>query len=231
MISFLLTTHILAGFASILLFWVPAFSRKGGSLHLRSGKGYVYAMWIVVVTALILCFIRIAGGQYDAAMFLGFLALITAKPLWHGIAVLRRPGPAFWTIKTALELALFAAGLLMAGLGLLWWGSGGSVLMLLFGTLGALNYSEWQRSRRKVHRHNRIQSHLSGMIISGIAAHTAFFAFGARSYLSALLSESWQIVPWVLPTILGVIAIRLLLPRYERRKAGKLQPATAEERK
>ncbi len=61
------------------------------------------------------------------------------------------------------------------------------------------------------------------MIVSGIAAYTAFFAFGARNYMASLLSDDWQILPWVLPTILGVIAIRVLLPRYGGKK--RVDPA------
>ena len=83
----LLAIHIFCGFCSIVLFWIPIFVKKGGNIHVKIGKAYVFLMWIVVLTAAILSIKNIIIGAYIMAAFLGFLSLITANPLWYGIAV------------------------------------------------------------------------------------------------------------------------------------------------
>jgi len=81
--SIFLTIHISAGFTSIVLFWLPMLSKKGGKLHVKSGKIYVYAMWVVVITAAMLSVKNVVIGAYGPAIFLGFLSLITSGPLWY----------------------------------------------------------------------------------------------------------------------------------------------------
>ena len=75
---------------------------------------------------------------------------------------------------------------------------------------------------------NRLQTHLAEMIVTGIAGYTAFFAFGARQFIQELLVGNWAVVPWVLPTILGTLAIQIWLPKYATKKSAskKLEPPT-----
>jgi hypothetical protein len=54
------------------------------------------------------------------------------------------------------------------------------------------------------------------MCITGIAAHTAFLAFGAQSMFSHLYGSYWSIVPWVAPTVIGTIGIRVAIMRYKQ---------------
>ncbi len=216
--NFLLAPHVIAGSLSILLFWIPAFSKKGGRIHVLSGKTYVVAMWIVVISAALMCLIRIADGKYETAIFLGFLSLISAKPLWLGIAVFKDQNMGFWRMKQVLELIIVAGGIAMFTLGILWWGKGTSILMMIFGSLGIVGFLEYKMSRRKDLGANIIQTHMREMIISGIAAYTAFLAFGARQFLQSLLSGYWSVIPWILPTVFGFLCIRILMGKYERKK-------------
>jgi len=62
--------------------------------------------------------------------------------------------------------------------------------------------------------------HLNGMIGSGIGAYTAFFAFGGRSLLGELLPGQWQVIPWVLPTVIGVIAASRVSRRWLGRRGA-----------
>ena len=48
------------------------------------------------------------------------------------------------------------------------------------------------------------------MLVSGIAAYTAFFAFGGRVFFESLLTGYWAVLPWVAPTIIGIGAIKYL---------------------
>ena len=80
----LLSTHVIAGFISLVLFWIPIFTKKGGKIHTLVGKIYIYLMWIVVISAGILSVENAYQGNYLMASFLGFLTLITSNPLWYG---------------------------------------------------------------------------------------------------------------------------------------------------
>ena len=48
--SSLVTLHIIAGALALLLFWMPAIAKKGGRVHVLSGRAYAIAMYIVSVS-------------------------------------------------------------------------------------------------------------------------------------------------------------------------------------
>lgn len=213
--------HIAAGLLSIVLFWVPPMTKKGGRIHVLSGNIYIKAMWIVVVSAIIMCAMRISEGRYEMAMFLGFLSMITAKPLWLGIAILNKVDIRFWRTKRFLEVMILMTAILMLSLGALWWGQGASVLMIIFGLIGMTSLLDLSQTKNRLLKRNRVQTHMAEMIVSGIAGYTAFFAFGARQLIQELLSGYWAVVPWILPTIIGIISIQILLPRYDTKSQKK----------
>ena len=86
----LLFLHVTFGFTSLVLFWLPVFLKKGGKGHFIIGKLYVVAMWIVVATAALLSVKNVIIGKYFMSAFLGFISLITANPLWYGMAILKK---------------------------------------------------------------------------------------------------------------------------------------------
>ena len=88
--NFLLISHIVTGIASLILFWIPAFTKKGGKLHIQTGKVYVISMWIVLISAALMCGIETLRGNFITAAFLGFLSLGTAHPLWYAISILKQ---------------------------------------------------------------------------------------------------------------------------------------------
>ena len=224
-IQIVLATHVAAGFASLALFFIPAFARKGGKLHSTVGRWYVRGMWTVVATALLLCAARLYQGHFVLAMFLGFLALLTSGPLYHGIAVLRnKQGPSvkMQRIYLAFQITLAIAGAYLTGAGLGWWGPGGHALLLIFGTLGIVitipGLFDKYRGREK--EYDWLVEHFSGLLITAVAAFTAFFAFGGRRIFGNLFEGNLEIIAWVTPTILGVAFIRY----YKWKLRGKKKP-------
>lgn len=215
--SILLPMHITAGFISLILFWVPVFTRKGGKVHNLTGKAYVWGMWITVASAAALCLINLAKGRYISASFLGFLTLITSQPLWYGITVLRHkrglPTKDAW-IRKMLHLALFTFGSALIVWSLLLKVQGPAILLMIFGVLGVAGSREaFMPISRLKSEVSWLADHLANMIITGIAAHTAFMAFGGRQFFSELFTGSWVAIPWTLPTVIGVIAIKLAKKR------------------
>jgi hypothetical protein len=68
-----------------------------------------------------------------------------------------------------------------------------------------------------MNKESKLKMHIRGTIISGIAAHTAFFAFGGRRLLVDILGmdTSLMFIPWVMPTLLGVIYAKYMRRKYK----------------
>lgn len=218
----LLLIHVLCGSISLVLFWLPVVTKKGGRIHNGIGRIYVVTMWVVVVSAFILSVANLLSGDYIAAAFLGFLSILTSAPLWYAKAILNNKKKItlnyFRKFKT-LHLIIFFAGLSLVVWSLVLRIQGGAVLLLIFGILGVSNYFNAFASYAKIQaQQNWIITHLRGMLTTGIAAYTAFFAFGGRQLFGNIFSEQWIAIPWVLPTIIGTIGIRYWTNRYTRKK-------------
>jgi len=215
----LLIIHISAGFTSLGIFWVPVFTKKGSKLHNRAGRYYTYAMWVVVSTAAILSIINLIQGDVITAAFLGFLTILTGHPLWYAVAILKykKDIPA-----DLIRIRKIIVGLLVSGAaGLVLWSillklQGPSILLLIFGILGLTQLPILIRSTTKLQDNgNWIAAHINGMISSGIAAYTAFFAFGGSTFFEGLFTGPLIAIPWSLPSIIGSICIS-----WQLRKRG-----------
>jgi len=213
LIKALLLAHVSAGFTSLGLFFIPMFARKGSKLHNTVGRFYTYGMWGVVVTAILLCGIRFAQGQQVMALFLGFLALLTSRPLYFGVAILKnkqKVSDRLRLIDNLLSGALTVFSPILLGFGFGAFGLEGHPLLIVFGALGMLiTVPDLIGKLRgaKPKEYNWLEEHIGGMLVSAIAAFTAFFAFGGRKIFGDM-SGSLEIVVWIAPTIIGVAVIR-----------------------
>ena len=223
----LLLVHIVAGFGSLTVFFVPAFARKGGELHNRAGRWYVRGMWTVVVTAVGLSVINYLQGMPAFALFLGFLAFLTARPLYYGVAVIkhkRLPTAKMRQIDTALAAVLALGGPYLIGMGLGFWGPQGQPAATVFGVLGLLN--SWpfflRRWTGREKAYSWLHLHIEGLVITAIAAFTAFFVFGGARLFGHLFAGPVAIAVWSAPTVLG-----LAFSRYYKGKIGRKQTVAA----
>ncbi len=212
-----LYTHVISGSLALLCFWIPVFARKGGINHRRVGNWYVRFMWGVVVTAVLLCVKNIIVANYLSAAFLGFLSLITARPLWNGIAILKNKKELSVSYqRTDLfllgSIVVASFGMLILGYGLRAQGMG--AVILIFGILGLTNLPEFLRNLKPGIERHWLREHFSGLIISGIAAHTAFLVFGAATYIQVLFTSYWATLPWFLPSVIGGLGIAYSNRRY-----------------
>lgn len=225
--------HVSMGALSLILFWLPVFTRKGGKLHRKIGNIYVYLMWGVVITAAMLSVKNFIIGEITAALFLGFLTLITGNPLWYGVAILNNKkgvSKAYKQTHFAFNLIIIAFSFLMLGYALMHLDEGTSVLMIFFGLLGLSSAPQILNDyKTQLTGKSWFKEHYQGMVISGTAAYTAFFAFGGRQFMDGILTGYWQILPWILPTLLTFIGLRYTRIYYE--KKGILKPAKKQEKK
>lgn len=210
----LLMIHIACGSISLILFWLPIFSRKGGFNHRLIGRWYVRFMWGAVVTAALLAARQWLNSDTSSAIFFAFLCLLTARPLWVGIQALEQKHKL--TAKYRIIYPLSSAMLVVAGAGLFLYAfqssSNGSLVVLfyVFGAIGMFSVfdlvayfkrSDEQRCKR------RVTVHMANMCSSGIAAHTAFFAFGAQQIFPASFMDSLGFIPWIVPSVIGLVGI------------------------
>ncbi len=231
--SLFLVLHIAAGFIALILFWAQAAGRKGGARHRLLGQYYQRLMWTVVFSAVILCVIRITQGNTIGAMFLLFLALITAKPLWIGTKVLELRTKSqratnltrYNQVTLVFNLVIVVTGGAMLLCGLKSSGQSFAVLMMIFGGLGLSNLSDLIASLKSMRSEAAIdwmREHIVSMGTSGIAAHTAFLVFGASRLLPNVVTQSsWSFIPWVAPAVVGTILIRRAVHKYQPEQNAK----------
>lgn len=217
----LLFLHVSFGFTSLVLFWLPVFMRKGGKGHVITGKLYVLAMWVVVATAALLSIKNVIIGKFFMAVFLGFIALITANPLWYGMAILRKDAQhqkGFQLTHTVFDGLMSMCGLALLTWGIYLGGKGNAVLLLIFGGLGCTVIPSFIKKLRSPYQpEDRIKGHMVGLLTSGIAAYSAFFVFGGYTWMQQILPGMWQVLPWVAPGVLGAFGITFGV-KYFRRK-------------
>ncbi|MGB0369158.1 MAG: hypothetical protein ACPGU4_00335 [Flavobacteriales bacterium] len=223
----LLFLHVSFGFASLVLFWLPVFLKKGGKGHVITGKLYVIAMWIVVTTAALLSVKNVLIGKYFMAAFLGFISLITANPLWYGMAILKKEkGETCRKGRLLFEslILVYSIGLLGSGLYDVWLDNNPNVLQFIFGGLGLTAIPTILQLRKTdSEKPDRIKEHMVGLLTSGIAAYSAFFVFGAYTWVDKFLPGMWGIIPWVAPGVLGGFGITFGVKYFRKKGMIKTQ--------
>jgi hypothetical protein len=242
--------HIVIGFAGLAAFWVPVFAKKGGRVHLFFGKVFVWCVYGVAASALgsaawalidPLSFsgaspqgpeidARIAWQVRPSMAFLGYLALLTLTGARLGVGIIRhrRQPERLRSVEIlGLELILIVGGLGLIVLGL-FVGQPTMTLLLIFGAVGAWSGFDDLRFvlRPWPSRMAWWYKHMECMLGTGIAFHTAFFVFGGSRLFGLSITGPLGIIPWILPTLIGLPAIHSWT-QYYRRKFGDL-PAPAE---
>lgn len=208
--------HVSSGFASIVLFWLPVFTKKGGNIHRKIGKAYIFLMWVVIFSGIVLTVNKFHEGMtdivaMDGAIFLGFLVLLAARPVWYGIAILRSKehlSPKLKHYHILLKISLAVYGLLMLVYAIYRQGEGMSPVMFVFALLGMMAGREaWMDYKSTSTHSNWLREHFEGMVFSGVAAYTAFFVIGGNELFGQYLNNFWIMVQWVSPTIIGMLLI------------------------
>ncbi|MFC3092874.1 hypothetical protein DRW07_01475 [Alteromonas sediminis] len=235
----LLITHIAAGVVSLLLFWLPIITQKGGINHRRTGTLYSKAMYLAIGTGAVLAIGNILLPQtfkptlFDTTMstqavyeiewqlrrfwaFILYLGLFTWLLIKHGNAVLHSKTHNVlntWTyLLPIVVVLLLGIGIFAIGVAYERW------LSMIFGILGisiALGQLRFCLRGNSTKR-ERIVEHIGAMIGSGIGAHTAFLTFGARSMLQ--LEGYWQLAVWIAPGVMGGLAIYYASKPYEQKR-------------
>lgn len=217
----LLWIHIPVGFFALVLFWIPIGVKKGSKLHRKIGWYYYICMWIVLFTSGVMSLCNVFLDRQTMALFLGFLTVLTSFPLWYSYEILNQKK--VWTDRYWMIRRLFLVGNISFGLFMLILGGfvyqfqGMGMVIFFFGLIGASAVPQIFMSKEKAMKEEtRMKMHIQGTIISGIAAYTAFLAFGgSRILMQAMeLNQNWMVLPWILPTILGLGYSKYMKRKY-----------------
>lgn len=242
--GFIVALHIITGALSLLLFWVPSLTKKGGKAHKQFGNYYVKAMLFTsisgVVSATMVLFIPLViyptmpehfesvayftaylRGQY---VFLLMLSLLVWNNVRHSVAVLKvkRNLNQLRTIEYLwLPVLLFAVASIALYQGITY----GITLTCIFAPIALLNAIGIVRYvfQTDIVAGSWVTEHIGHIIGSGIGAYTAFFAFGGRSLFEG--SPSLQIISWVLPALIGVPFSIWLSCKYKPKSSERKMPS------
>ena len=240
----LLTAHIIVGTIAVFAFWLPVIARKGSPLHVKAGRIYSWTMYAVSATAIVMSAavlydpvgirfperglemqtaFAVANGNRMFAMFLLMLGLLVLSALRHGLLALRvrrgEAGALRATSHRILLVTLGTMGVVVSIIGFRNW----ELLLMIFGVLSVSGSIGMLREARRPQLTPReaLIAHFDGLIGTGIGAYTALFAFGGREFLSTLLSGQWQVIPWVTPAIVGMLAGAWLKRQYSEPRAKR----------
>ena len=238
----LIWAHVATGFVGLIAFWIPVFARKGGRAHVQAGRVYTYCAYVVTLSAVTASAGRIVSYQiqgigfgdrpdlYGFALFLGYLGVTTfatVRQAMRVVATRRAPETLRTPVHEALGWASIAGSVTVIAFALGVW-SDVSPILLGLSPIGLFTGRGMLRLMRNpgAQRMGWFYSHLGSMLGGGIAFHTAFIVFGAQRLWTYDLAGPLAVVPWILPTIVGIPAI-VVWTRYYRRQFDPAAAAAA----
>ena len=218
MMTSILYLHIAGGTAALLSMLIPLVTKKGGLTHRRAGWVFVSGMTIVAITAFLLAGVRWASDPTprgrEAGAFLSFVAILTATSVSAGVRVLRaktRTAVHRHPWDLGLPALLAASSIAAAAYGL----TTGNHLFTAFSIIGMLGgggqLAYWRTPPS--HPMHWWFEHMNSMLGACIAATTAFLVVNS----GRLGLETFSLIVWLAPTIVGVPTIAIWT-RYYRRK-------------
>ena len=210
--------HAGLGTIALLTFWIAALARKGSVPHRYAGRVYLVAMLGLLVPAIPL---SAAVFQKSVAFgsFLFYLVLITVSALWQGWFAVRHKrdfsryaGPGLrnlaW-INIAAGAAVLALGITLK-----------QPIFIGFSLIGLLGGPGMLKLIRTGPAHPRwwMEQHLGAMLGCGVATHIAFLSLGLPRLLPSLSGQTLQLIAWMGPLALSLLARAWLGRKYLPRR-------------
>lgn len=228
--------HLVGGAVGLALVPIPLLTKKGGKVHKTVGKVFVIAMTIASWSGLAMALtwllapltFRPTGSDADpmvvraSGLFLGTIALITLGGLQQLLRAPKRKresAPAPSVFDRALPLVTAISGVATAATGILF----GRGLLIGFGALAVFaGISDLRFVLRPLpSRMGWWYQHMSGAMVTVIAALTAFLVFGGRRLLGEIVPEDVRWIFWIAPALVIVPATELWIRRYKRRSGER----------
>jgi fluoride ion exporter CrcB/FEX len=205
--------HIGSGFVALVVAPLAMLVRKGGDAHRRWGKLFVYAMAVVVVSAVVL-------GIATENLLMAMVALFSFHMVASGYRSLylkklhegQKPARADVLIQGTAALVngglfLWAVSLMMLGLRFQ-----KVVIFLVFGAVGLIMvFANFNRFYKRSHdKQEWLYGHMTGFLGGYIATVSAFSAVTLD-----MIQPVW--LQWLWPTIIGSPLIAYWVRYYKAR--------------
>jgi hypothetical protein len=243
--------HIFVGAIGLVLFWIPVFTAKGGRLHRAAGRWFVRSVYVVAASGLVSSVWAIiapanfkgaatlSDGVVDELRFffsiLGMLSVLALQGAVLGTRVLQVKDRAEPLGNLPLRFVLAAqllGSIALSGYAAVWlWTTGFQsqyYIPLVIALASLIDYFEQRKFvTRPQPRRAWFYKHLECMIGCGIAFYTAASVTFFGRVLQLNLSGPLALVPWLLPTAIGLSAAALT-KRHYRRQFADLPAAVVE---
>ncbi len=217
-----LIIHIAAG-SIALAAGIPAMlAKKGSALHSNSGRVYLYCMYVVGFTALILSFINPSPFLFSIGLF----ALYLAFGGWQSIRfwTLRKPMLLSWREKLPHVLA-WVTSIFMLAQPVADMVDRKMFYVPVLSVFGLVMFILSSRTLRTMYVSKEIQvkdrsylfRHINYMGGSYISAFTAF------AVTNLAFGPSW--LPWLMPTLIGTLIITLANIKWQKKIKPKATKA------
>jgi hypothetical protein len=247
--------HILVGGIGLILFWIPVFTVKGSRLHRAAGRWFVRSVYVVAGSGLISSIWAIAAPANfkgaatlpssvadDLRFFfsiLGMLSVLALQGAVLGTRVLevedRQEPLGNLPLRLVLAAQLLGSVALVGYAAISLWTSGIQsryYVPLVIAIVSLIDYFEQRRFVTHLQpRRAWFYKHLECMIGCGIAFYTAASVTFFGRVLQLNLPGTLALVPWLLPTAIGLPAMSLAKRHYQRKFAdqGAVPEASAED--
>lgn len=234
-----LYSHIIIGCFALIVYWIAAATRKGSTNHKRIGRMFTWAMTLtswtgMLLSSLVILFpvaIRFANGvpeNIDLSQkvmqiqtisgFLFFLSLLVWANTRHATKVLEAKDDRL-QLRTPLHIGLLVSLPILA-VPLAYAGYVSHInLLIVFAVVGAvvgitsLHYIYAKTLPAK----QWLIEHIGAIVGAGIGVHTATFAFGGRKLFAGVFTGDLIIIPWITPSIIGIVVTIMLKRRYTKK--------------
>lgn len=213
--SFIIVSHILAGFLALSTGLVPMVAKKGGKVHRLFGKLYAAAMVFTCVSALVLAGIESNGMLFSIGIFSLYMVFTGYRSVFH-----KRPdkgqGSNVFDWLAAIAMALVGGYMVFDGL---FAKDDLSItinpVLLVFGLISlSMGVADMRKfSKAFVVQRDKYKwlfSHFTRMMGAYIATFTAFAVTNLTYYIPDLLA-------WLAPTVVGTTVIFLFVGHYRKK--------------
>jgi uncharacterized membrane protein len=221
--------HIIAGSLGLIFGYAALFAAKGGRLHRRSGKGFVYTMLTVAVFGLVIAVSRGVAPAINVPA-----ALLTAYLVITGLVTVRPIGTGARSLHVGAMLVALSVGLVSLTFGLEAVSNGGmrngmpAFPFFMFGVVGMLGSAGDAKMLRAGPAKGalRLARHLWRMCFALFIAALSFFIGQADEFPEALRIKPLLALPVL--TVLVTMVYWLWRVRIRRSLRGLVVVKSAE---
>jgi hypothetical protein len=239
--------HITSGALGLVAFWAAVCTKKGAAAHIGWGRVFVYCAFLVGVTAVLsAAWAEIDPFGFGTSLGLSEddIRRLAPERAWlfrvlglAGVSLLAYIQVGVYAVRTKAKPRSGGNWLLLLSVGVLGLAGAGAAALGISGIVGTgpaiqnvmpsflglvavpLAYTMLRFVRRSRPAHmDWWYKHMECMLVSGIIFHTALaITVSNRLLQQGLLSGPAALVPWVLPTVIGVPVTFVWILRHKMR--------------